>query len=64
VRAIISAHIEREDLQRLRSLAELEDRSVSSLIRRAIRDYITRNSEAAPVGGSAEAHGGARRVEA
>jgi predicted transcriptional regulator len=51
-RTTVSAPIAPQDLDALRRLAEAEDRSVSSLIRRAIQTYIS--SEAAGQGSSTE----------
>jgi hypothetical protein len=49
----VSAPIAPEDLDELRRLARADDRSVSSLIRLAIRNYI-KSSEAGLAAGSAK----------
>lgn len=46
---MLSAPVPPEDVEALRRLARADDRSVSSLVRRAIRDLIE-NSEAATDG--------------
>jgi predicted DNA-binding protein len=37
---VVSARIERDDRQRLKRLAAQEDRTVSTLVRRAVREYL------------------------
>lgn len=55
----VSAPIASEDLEQLRRLARAQDRSVSSLIRIAIKDHI-KSSEAAGQGGFAKKRMGVR----
>jgi hypothetical protein len=50
----VSAPVAPEDYEELRRLARADDRSVSSLIRLAIRNYIVESSEAGWQAGSAK----------
>ena len=44
-RALVAAHVDVEERRRLFELARLEDRSVSAILRRAVRAELERSEE-------------------